>query len=188
MKKISLALMAAFVIVACNNEAKDPVEKADSTNEVKQEATPSAIQTDEETTEFLVKAANGGMAEVDAAKLAEQKSTNADIKSFAAMMVTDHTAINDQVKALAAARNVTLPASISEGDMKDAADLGKESGKKFDKDYINLQVKAHKETITLFEKAYDNSKDAEVKTFISNTLPKLKHHLDSAEALQKMLK
>ena len=188
MKKICLALIVASAMTACNNEAKDPVEKADSTNEVKQDSTPQAIRTDEETTDFLVKAANGGMAEVSAGKLAEGKATSADVKRFAGMMVNDHTGANSQVMALAAARSVTLPAAVSEENQKDADDLAKKTGKDFDKEYMDMQVDAHKETINLFEKAYDNSKDAEVKTFISNTLPKLKQHLDSAQAIQKMIK
>ncbi|RYY53485.1 MAG: DUF4142 domain-containing protein [Chitinophagaceae bacterium] len=188
MKKICIALAMASFMTACNNEAKDPVEKADSTNEAKQDSMPKAVQTDEETTDFLVKAANGGMAEVNAGKMAESKATNAGVKRFASMMVNDHTGANSQVMALAAARGVTLPASVSEEKQKAAADLDKKTGKDFDKDYMDMQVKDHKETINLFEKGLDNSKDAEVKTFINNTLPKLKQHLDSAQAVQKMLK
>jgi len=180
--------MFASALFACNNEAKDPVEKADSLNEVKQDAGPQAIQTDQETTDFLVKAANGGMAETETGKMAESKATSADVKRFAAMMVMDHTGANSQVMALASARNVTLPTMVSDDKKENAAKLAEKSGKQFDKDYMDLMVKDHKETITLFEKGYDNSKDAEVKTFINNTLPKLKQHLDSAQAIQKMLK
>src|SRR5215204_6234316 len=61
---------------------------------------------------FWSKAAQGGMAEVELAKLALQKSTNADVKKFAQMMVTDHTKANDELKALAAKKNVTLPTDI----------------------------------------------------------------------------
>ena len=189
MKKTSFALVLfTSALVACNNESSDPVEKADSVNEVKQESTSQAIQTDEETTDFLVKAANGGMAEVDAGKLAESKATHADVKRFAMMMVNDHTGANGMVKTLAAARNVTLPAAVSDDKKENATKLAEKTGKDFDKDYMDMMVKDHKETITLFEKGYDNSKDAEVKTFINNTLPKLKMHLDSAQAIQKMLK
>jgi len=180
--------MLATVLVACNNEAKDSVEKADSTNEVKQDATPAALQTDQETTDFLVQAANGGMAEVETGKLAQTKATHADVKRFASMMVMDHTDANGKVKAFAAARNVTLPATVSEEKKDNATKLAEKTGKDFDKDYMDMMVKDHKETIDLFEKGYDKSKDAEVKTFINNTLPKLKQHLDSAQAIQKILK
>ncbi|RYY55010.1 MAG: DUF4142 domain-containing protein [Chitinophagaceae bacterium] len=187
MKKILISATFLISLAACNNEAKDPVEKADSTNNMKEEVTPAAVQTDAETTDFLVKAANGGMAEVDAGQIAEGGSTNPEVKKFAVMMVSDHTGANSQVKALAAARNVTLPAGVSDDKKTAAADLSKKTGKDFDKEYMDMQVKDHKETITLFEKAYDNSKDAEVKTFISNTLPKLRQHLDAAEKIQKAL-
>ncbi len=192
MKKTVLALcIAASTLAACNNESdakKDAVQKADSTNEVKQDATPAAIKTDDETTEFLTKAANGGMAEVDAGKLADTKALSADVKRFAMMMVMDHTKANAEVKALAAARNVTLPAMVSDDKKKTADDLAAKSGSAFDKAYMDQMIKDHKETINLFEKGADDSKDAEVKTFINNTLPKLKMHLDSAQMIYKMVK
>ncbi len=55
------------------------------------------------------------MAEVEAGNLARQKSNNAKVKDFAAMMVKDHTAANDTLKSLAASKNITLPSSPSVG-------------------------------------------------------------------------
>lgn len=49
-------------------------------------------------------------------------------------------------------------------------------------------IRAHHETIDLFEQAADNVKDAELKTFINNTLPKLRNHLDSAKAIDKIIR
>lgn len=191
MKKRTLVLFALpFMVAACNNQASDSVDKADSANEAKLDSPSSrpGISTDEATTNFLVKAADGGMAEVKLGEIAQQKATNAKVKEFAGMMITDHTGANGQVKSLAAARNVTLPAMPGDDNIKKSDDLFKKTGTDFDKSYMSTMIDDHQKTIDLFEDASGDTKDAEVKTFIDNTLPKLRMHLDSAKAIQKRLK
>jgi len=183
----------SLVTWACDNEAKDPVEKADSINEAKIEkvdsqSTQPTVQADENTASFLVKAANGGMTEVQLGEIAQQKATNQKVKDFGSMMVHDHSAANEKVKALAAQRNVTLPAAVSEESQKDIKDCSAKTGKDFDKAYMTAMVKKHEATIDMFEKAANDSKDSDVKTFINNTLPKVREHLDSAKAIRKNLK
>jgi len=146
------------------------------------------IVADAATSAFLPKAADGGMAEVQQGQLAQQKGSSQAVKDFGAMMVRDHSAANDKLKALATQRNVTLPDSISSKHKKMMDNFNKKSGKDFDKAYINEMVKDHQEDIKEFEKAADKVSDAEVKAFINNTLPTLKTHLDSAKAIQKRIK
>lgn len=120
-KRISLLVAFTVILLACDNEAKDSVDKADSTNEVKQDSVdsnPQAIVTDEASTAFLVKAANNGMAEVQLGELAQQKAMNQRVKDFGAMMKTDHAAANDLVATLASQRKVTLPATVGEAQKK----------------------------------------------------------------------
>jgi putative membrane protein len=191
MKKRAFVLFALpLIVLACNNEASDSVDKADSANEAKLDSPSSrpGITTDAESTNFLVKAADGGMAEVALGEVAQQKATNSSVKQVASMMVTDHSSANGQVKSLAAQRNVTLPAVPGDDHQKKSDDLLKKSGADFDKSYMNTMIDDHQKTIDLFEDASGDVNDAEIKTFIDNTLPKLRMHLDSAKAIQKRLK
>lgn len=191
MKKTVLVFIClAFIAGGCNNEATDSVEKADSANKAKLESNqqPSAIATDEASTNFLVNAANGGMAEVQLGEAAIRKASNPSVKAFGTMMVQEHSAANEKVKSLATQRNVTLPDSISNEKKREMDKLMEKSGSDFDKDFIKKMVNDHENTIDLFENASDKVSDPEVKTFVSNTLPKLKMHLDSAKAIQKMLR
>jgi putative membrane protein len=121
-------------------------------------------------------------------ELAQQKARNQKVKDFGSMLSKDHSGVNNQVKALAAQRYVTLPDSISDENKKTKEDLGKKSGADFDRSFMRAIVKDHEDDIDLFEKASGTVKDAEIKTFIDNTLPKLRNHLDSAKAVQKGLK
>lgn len=190
MKKTFLFVgLSSLVMLACNNESKDPVEKADSANkEARTDTTAVAPAPDPTTSSFLVDAANGGMAEVKLSGLAAERSGSAAVKDFASMMVTDHTAANSEVKKLAAQRNVTLPADVSDENRKTAEDLAKKTGKDFDKEYVDIMVKDHEKTINLFEKAASDVKDAEVVGFVNNTLPKLRAHLESIKAIKKNMK
>ena len=94
-------------------------------------------------TDFILAAAQGGMTEVKLGELAAQKGTRDDVKGFGQMMVKDHTAINDDLKALAAQKGVTLPDSL------DAKHQGMEdrmaalTGSEFDDAYIAAMIKAH---------------------------------------------
>lgn len=188
MKKYFALFFAGTILVACGNESAnettDNASKSDTATKADESGTNTTTrQSDAATTDFLKKAADGGLAEVEAGKMGQEKATNADVKSFAAMMVHDHTGANAEVKRLAGERNVDLPAAPSDDKKQKAANVGEKKGKEFDKAYMNMMVDDHKTTIDLFEKAQSDSKDEQVKTFITNTLPKLKMHLDSAQAI-----
>ncbi|HTL09649.1 MAG TPA: DUF4142 domain-containing protein [Chitinophagaceae bacterium] len=194
MKKILIPLTAVIFLAACgNNESsKDSVEKADSANQQKADTAANTvnepIKTDEESTSFLVKAANGGMAEVALAQLAKEKATDTAVQHFADMMIADHGAANEKIKALAAERNVTLPAAPSDDEQKKATDLGKKTGKDFDKEYVNTMVKGHEETLDLFKKVSGKTSDGAVKAFADNTIPTLEHHLMRIKDIKKGMK
>ncbi len=187
MKKISLLLcLGSVVLFACNNEGKDPVEQADSANkQARTDTMAMAPAPDAATSTFLVDAANGGMAEVALSRLALEKTRHESIKRFADMMVSGHTAVNDQIKEIAARKNVMLPSDVSEENKKKADDMMKKTGKDFDKEYIDVMIKDHEKAIDLFEKATNNVKDAEVISFATNTLPNLRSHLDSVKLIKK---
>jgi putative membrane protein len=142
---------------------------------------------DEASSKFLVDAANGGMAEVELGAMAQQKATNQRVKDFGAMMVHDHSAANEQIKSLAAQKNVTLPDSVSNDKRDDANNMNKKTGKNFDKDYMDKMVKDHENDISMFEKAVTNAKDPDVSSWADKTLKTLRMHLDSAKAVRSGL-
>jgi len=195
MKKtiFSVCLLAA-TLMACNNEDSNSNPETGSDSAASTQDTSSGnnngaagIITDDNTKDFLIKAAEGGLVEVEAGQLAQQKSTNNRVNSFAVMMVNDHTGANSQVKSLAQARGVSLPTAAPEPEKQKAAKAGEKTGAAFDKAYMDMMVADHEKTIDLFKKGRDQSQDAEVKTFIDNTIPKLQQHLDSAKAIRKSI-
>lgn len=136
---------------------------------------------------FLKDAAQDGMAEVQFANLALQKSARPSIKKFAKRMVADHAKTNSKLKALAAAANVDLPDGPGLKNDAEKARFELLSGKDFDYSYVNAMVDDHKADVEKFQKAAANVTDPGVKNFISATLPVLKKHLQMIRTVQSNL-
>jgi putative membrane protein len=185
-----MTLATLAILSGCGSkstESTDTTEFADSTNEAVADSavTDSASAGAEDDAEFAVAAANGGLAEVALSKIAQDKATDPKVKEFAKQMITDHSKANDELKTLAASKNITLPTAPNEEKQKAAADLGGKSGSDFDKAYISQMKKDHEETVKLFEDAQKDVKDAELKAFIDKTLPVIKAHTEHVKSLDK---
>jgi putative membrane protein len=133
---------------------------------------------------FLMKAAEGGKAEVELGNLASTKASNADVKSFGQMMVTDHTSANNEVMSLAQTKKVTVSGDLNARDKSTRDRLDKLSGEAFDKAYMADMVRDHQADIKEFEAA-SKSSDADVRSFATRTLPTLRHHLEEAQRISK---
>jgi putative membrane protein len=194
MKKLSFAIVIAFAAYAlqgCGGH-KDAKENADSLNKTKDTTTNVAatggIAVTAEDAKFATDAANGGLAEVALGKLAQTKATNPQVKSFADMMVTDHSKVNDELAAIAKAKNITLPAAPDADHQKKLDDLSKLSGKDFDKAYVDAMVDGHKKTLDLMNMAAKDCKDSELKAFAVKTAPVVQTHLDAINKIHDSMK
>jgi putative membrane protein len=188
-----IALMAA---VSCNGgDHKDSVETAKSANDsmTKPASDTGASLSDashsttgavvKEDADFAVEAGNGGMEEVEMGKLAQSNAADQRVKDFGAMMVKDHSAAGDKLKALAQQKNIMLPAALGDKQQKMVADLQKKQGKDFDKAYMDMMLDDHKKDIKEFTKASTDCKDPDLKQFAAATLPTLQKHLDSVRSI-----
>jgi putative membrane protein len=133
---------------------------------------------------FLKSATENNLGEIALGKLALEKSARPDIKMFAQQIVTDHEKANQNLKALAASKNLKLP--DGPGVKNDAKKMRLQllSGRDFDNGFVNTQVDAHKIDIGEYEKQSGTAVDSDVKKFASQTLPILKEHLKMVETIQ----
>lgn len=187
---IGLIAGVACLVQACGGN-KDSKASADSANTAKADTAKkdsSASAVDKDDAKFAVAAANGGMAEVELGALAQEKAGNAKVKDFGSMMVKDHSKANDEMKALAKSKGITLPDSIDSKEKKVKSDLSAKSGADFDKAYVSNMIDDHKEDIKEFEDAAKNVKDPELKAFAVKTLPTLKMHLDAIQKIHDSMK
>src|ERR1700740_2946036 len=91
-----------------------PVNAAQDTMGAAVGATSAATLGSHDTGAFVDGAGQGDMYEIQAAKIAEQKSKSADVKAFAKMMVADHTALEAEMKPLIAKAGKTAPTELDQ--------------------------------------------------------------------------
>lgn len=137
---------------------------------------------------FWTKAAQGGMAEVQFSQLALQKSQNAEVKNFAERMVTDHAKANNELKALAAKKNVTLPTEMDAAHQSRLNELKGMTGAEFDRAYVETMVADHQASVQLFENQADEKNDPDSSAFAQKTLPTLRMHLEAIQNIQGKMK
>ncbi|RYE89856.1 MAG: DUF4142 domain-containing protein, partial [Cytophagaceae bacterium] len=144
---------------ACNSKP-DSVSQAQDANEQKIEKnTPNTAAGEnledarKYDTEFMTKAASGGMLEVQLGQQVAQKAVSSQTKMIGEAMVKDHTKANDELKAMAAKMNVTLPSALGKDQQDLYNDVLAEKGAKLDKEYIDKMESDHKDDIKQYEDA-----------------------------------
>lgn len=137
---------------------------------------------------FWNEAAAGGMAEVELGKIAATKAQNADVKRFAQMMVDDHSKANEELKSLAAKKNISLPTAVDAKHKSTIDRLQGLSGAAFDRAYVDDMVEDHEADVQAFEKQSKDNPDADVKAFAAKTLPTLRKHLEEIKAIKAKMK
>jgi putative membrane protein len=136
---------------------------------------------------FFTKASQGGMTEVAAGKLAQDKGSTQDVKDFGAMMVKDHTQNDTDLMTLAQTKGVTVSDTLDSKHQAMVDKMNGMSGPAFDKAYIDSQVSGHKQMLMLM-KSEEKSKDADMKDFATKTADTVQMHLSKAEDIQKTMK
>lgn len=168
-----------------DNKETDPTEVAEEQNEAKFEDTNEAKEDD---AEYFVFAADVNRKEIELAKLAQQKSTNAEVRAFAEILFNDHTKAMADLEKNAELKNISLPTALSEDGKKAYDKLSKEKTEDFDKKYVDMMVDGHEEAIKKMEKASEEANDEEIRMWAADMLPTLKTHHNEAVRLQDLIK
>lgn len=154
-------------------------------------ATASAQAVNDAQIASIVVAAN--QVDIDAGKLAAATSTNAEVKKFGQLMVTDHTAVNKQAVALVTKLKVTpqdndTSKSLKAGGEKNIAKLKTLKGAAFDKAYVDQEVAYHQAVLDAVDKTLiPNASHAELKALLVKVRPAFVTHLAHAKHLQTTL-
>jgi putative membrane protein len=136
-------------------------------------------------TNFILAAAQGGMTEVKLGELAATNGMRNDVKEFGQMMVKDHTAINDDLKALAAQKDVILPDSLDAKHQGMVDKMAALTGSEFDDAYIKGMIKAHQKDAKAFKAESAATQDADIKNFLDKSIPVVEAHLQHVTAMTK---
>ena len=131
---------------------------------------------------FVNEASRGGTMEIKLGELAGRNGSSSEVKEFGAHMVKDHTRLNKELGAAATSIGLTVPTDLSEDQRTEYTKLSKMSGKRFDKEYIDLMVKDHTEDLAAFQKAESTTQDPKLKTAIASAIPVIQEHLSMAQS------
>lgn len=194
--KTSLALLATGLLVsvlyACSsNTNQDSVSAAREANATEDTTTTFrtvpdlGVDTEDpySDADFAVKAAEGGLFEVQLGEIAAGRALNQDVKEFANSMVTDHGMANQELASLARQKNIVLPTALSRDNQEDLREFNEMPAADFDEEYIERMIDDHERTIKLFERASSQSPDSGIKAFATKQLPILKKHLEHARSI-----
>jgi putative membrane protein len=166
--------------------ATQPQTDTSATRSRTAETTESRVSPNDR--KFMTEAAEGGMAEVQLAQLAQEKASSEEVKALARMIGDDHQKANEKLKEIAAHRNVELPADVGPKHKQVMTRLQALEGAAFDKAYTDAMVKDHKAELKKFQKQAKNGLDTDLREFAENTVPTLEKHLQEAQQRQSSMR
>jgi len=142
----------------------------------------AAGQNDEQT--FIKEAVQGNIAEVRLGELAAQRAQNTDVRKFGETLRTDHRAALQRATELATSMQVETPTEPTTEARGFYEGLSQLSGGQFDAAFVSHMVTAHEAEIAKYSR-HASSNNAAVASLVADSLPKLKAHLEAAQALQR---
>lgn len=197
---IAATAMVAVMLAGCSQKANDQVADvgngaanasgetgnalSNAAGTVKNAVTPTPTGQ-----EFVDKAAKSDAFEIASAKLAEKGASSAEIRSFASMMIRDHTASTAKIKAAAAKTSPAIKpdSTLTEDQTRNIGDLQALKGADFDRKYADQQIDAHQSALSLMQLYSDNGDVASLKEVAREILPKVEAHLEEIKSIKDKL-
>lgn len=185
-----IAGVSALTLAACNQRQETTAAEQAATPDAMPSATVPTPANEAAAPDFVAKVAASDMFEIESSKLALQKATNAEVKTFAQQMIDAHTATTaDLKKAIAdSGQAITPPATLPSDLQDELTEMNGKTGADFDKDYMDEQVDAHQNALNLLQRYAEDGDVAQIKTFAAATAPKVQMHYDTAKALRDKIK
>lgn len=180
-------LISLVAMLSCNETRR---EKEEDSNEAAEEANDDKFKDNdmENDADFVAEVVAKNYAEIRLAQLASQRSANPEVKSIAKMLEADHTKVLNELKSLAKQKAISIPVEEQDKDKRQIDNFYDESGKDFDKKWTKELIDRHETSINKFEKRYEKTEDADLKSFVDKTLPHLRMHLEKLNALHEKIK
>jgi putative membrane protein len=177
MKRHLRALVASALLFSTGALAQSAAEKT---------GVNSMLGVAPKTADFVKEAAMSDMLEIETSKIAQQKG-NAQEKKFAEQMITDHTKTSSELKSIVSGSNLKsdIPAGLDSSSQSKLEKLRNAKPEDFASQYDPMQVSAHKDAVSLFDRYAKGGDDPKIKDWAAKTLPALQHHLEMAQDMDK---
>lgn len=159
-----------------NERRPDAATQNRQTNQNSETANSAVISSADR--KFFLAAAEGGMAEVEAGKLAQQHGQSDKVKEIGNTLVEDHTKANQELKQIAAEQGIDVPDQVSAKKQNALSKLEQAPAEKFDRTFLRQQERVHRQNLSRFEHVAEQSENEAIKQFAAKTLPALRKHLE----------
>ncbi|HSV27971.1 MAG TPA: DUF4142 domain-containing protein [Candidatus Omnitrophota bacterium] len=176
--RLVVAAFAALLVAGCAQSPSGTTGGTGSTST----STSSAAVTDKQ---FVADAASMGLNEVSVGRLAAERASSPQVRSFGRHMAEEHGRNNDRLRAAASQAAVPVPSQPDREEIAKMDKLDDLSGPAFDRAFVNQMVADHQEAVRLFEQQANQGQNPSLRTYATQTLPRLRQHLSDAQALAR---
>ena len=171
-----LLVVAALSVAACN--------RGDNVEAAREKRQPTVTPAEQE---FLMKAADANLSNIDVARLAMHKSQNSDVKDFANMIQSDDASALEDLTDLMNDKGVSLPNTLSPEMKTEIETMTALSGAELDREFANMMVAQHEKEIGMYHDQLEIAQTPDVRKYAEDLLPRLEMHLEKAQRLQSKL-
>ena len=135
---------------------------------------------------FVAQVAQANMAEVELGRIALSKSTDSDVRTFAALMVEDYSRINDELADLVQGQDIDVPSTLDEHHRGIVADVSARTGDDFDAAYAKQMAADHAGAMSFFRSAAASDElSPALSNFASRIVPTVERHRAMAQELYR---
>jgi putative membrane protein len=174
----TVALVGAIVLAACAG----PGSQHGGAPATSSASSSSASRLSALDGEFVMRAAQSGMAEVEASRMAVTRASSPEVRDFAQTMIRDHTDANEQLMRIASSKGMPVARELNAQHRAQLNALAALQGAQFDRAYVQqMGVQAHQEAVDLFSRQASQGTDPELRDFAQRTLQHLREHLAMAQ-------
>jgi len=177
----SMLVATLFFQTSCKQHDTDSKEVATELNK------PNSDVTKERDEKFMMDAAEINFEEIMLAKLAQERTTNADVKSLAKMLEDTHQKINIEVQSMATQKSIAVPTAATNEVMDDYNWLNEKSAQEFDAAYLNMAIDDHESAINRFESYSNGDVDEALKVWAMGLIPDMRIHLQKIKDLKQTI-
>lgn len=185
LKFTAITTVAIFLIIGGSAIAQQPSTQQMPMQQVQMQSSgteTSSLNSSEQ--EFLNKTARDSIYEFAAAQLAVQKAQSNDVADYAMRLIDDHSKFNQELMQLARQNEIVLPVKLDSENSAKLEQLMQLSGTEFDRSYIQQMSEANASGIQEFQQEAKTTNTSDLKSFISQFLPKQQEHYKTATALE----
>src|SRR5436190_11329592 len=131
--------LSVLTLSACN--------RSSGVQAAREDRPPNATPAEQD---FMMKATQAHLSEMDMARLAMQKTQNSDVKDFANMIQSDHTSALEDLTDLMQDKGMSPPSTLSADTKMDIEKMAALSGPDLDREFANSMVSDHEKAVEMF--------------------------------------